>query len=156
MNTEAAMELLSSELPQIVEAVFGTMLELEAEQSFEAWSPDPNRLTAAVHTAGIWNGAVLLECDGGVASQFAERFLSLHTQESGEDVACDLLQELVNMIGGNLKCVLAQGIRLSTPVVCQGGSYIAQMPSATLQDRMAFKTDGGPFWVTVLNSEPAA
>jgi len=58
--------------------------------------------------AGDWNGAILLECDRRQACQFAGRFLSLDPSDTVDDVVRDVLGELVNMIGGNMKCVLTR------------------------------------------------
>ena len=63
MPTESSVEILPSELAQIVESVFETMLSLEVSESETPWFPGGDRLTSAVHLAGDWNGAVLLECD---------------------------------------------------------------------------------------------
>jgi len=63
--TESSAEILPSELAQIVESVFATMLGLEVGECGMPWFPNGERLTAAVHMAGDWNGAILLECDRG-------------------------------------------------------------------------------------------
>ena len=66
-------------------------------------------MTSAVQLTGEWNGAVLLECDRGQACRFAARFLSIDLPDAVDDVVRDVLGELANMIGGNLKCVLSAG-----------------------------------------------
>jgi chemotaxis protein CheX len=150
MPTELMVEVLPSEVAQIVESVFGSMLGLEARQCEEPWFPSGDRLTAAVHLAGHWNGAVLLECDRHQACQFAGRFLSLDPPDAVDDVVRDVLGELANMIGGNLKCVLTQGIRLSMPSVVDGSDYSVRICRAKVSDRVAFRNEEGPFWVTIV------
>jgi chemotaxis protein CheX len=152
MPTELSVELLPSELAQIVESVFETMMRLEAVQCTAPWFPSGDRLTAVLHLAGDWNGAVLLECDPRQACRFAGRFLSTDPPDTVNDVVRDVLGELANMIGGNLKCVLTRGIRLSMPSVVDGGDYSLRVCRAEVRDRLAFQCAEGPFWVTVLTT----
>ena len=148
--TESSTAIQPSEVAQIVESVFGTMLNLEAGVGETPWYPGVNRLTAAVHMAGDWSGAILLECDRRQACQFAGRFLSMDPPDSVDDVVRDVLGELVNMIGGNMKCVLTRGIRLSMPSVVDGSDYCLRVCGAKVRERLACQCSEGPFWVTVL------
>jgi chemotaxis protein CheX len=150
MPTGLKLEILSSELAQIVESVFGTMLRLEVGECRTPWFPGENRLTSAVHLAGDWNGAVLLECDRRQACLFAGRYLSMDPPETVDDIVRDVLGELANMIGGNLKCVLTQGIRLSMPSVVDGSDYALRVCGAEVRERLAFQCAEGVIWITVL------
>lgn len=152
MPTESALEIMPSELAQIVESVFGTMLSLEVGECGTPWFPSGNRLTSAVHLAGDFNGAVLLECDRRQACRFAGRFLSTDPPETVDDVVRDVLGELANMIGGNLKCIFSAGIRLSMPSVVDGSDYSVRVCGAEVRERLAFQCAEGPFWVTVLRT----
>ena len=70
--------------------------------------------------------------------------------ETVDDVVRDVLGELANMIGGNLKCVLTRGIRLGMPSVVDGSDYSLRVCWAEVRERLAFGCSEGPFWVTVL------
>jgi hypothetical protein len=142
-------ELVQSQLAQIVEAVFENMIGLDAASCPAPWFPSATRLTAQVHLSGAWNGAVLLECDRNLACEFTRRFLSAAASPPFNEVVCDMLGELANMIGGNWKCSLARGIRLSTPVVTDGGGSSLQ-GGAEVQERLAFECSHGIFWVSIL------
>ena len=150
MPTEFSIEILTSALAQIAESVFATMMNLEVGQGGTPWFPGGNRLTSALHLAGDWNGAVLLECDREQACRFAGRFLSMDPPDTPDDVVRDVLGELANMIGGNLKCVLTPGIRLSMPSVVDGSDYSVRVVGAEVRERLAFQCAEGPFWITVL------
>ncbi|HYA18442.1 MAG TPA: chemotaxis protein CheX [Bryobacteraceae bacterium] len=152
MPTEMSVEILPGEVTQIVESVFATMMGLEVSEGWRQWSPSGDRLTAAVHFAGQWNGAVLVECDRGQACRLAGRFLSLDPPDTVDDVVCDVLGELANMIGGNLKSVLARGIKLSAPSVIDGSDYSLRICRAEVQHRLPFRCAEGDFWVTVLTT----
>jgi chemotaxis protein CheX len=150
MPTAQSVEIVPSEVAQIVESVFASMLGLEVSDCGPPWFPGADRLTAAVHLAGDWNGAVLLECDRGQACRFTGRFLSADPRETVDDVVRDMLGELANMIGGNMKCVLARGIRLSMPSVVDGSDYCLRVCRAEVRARLAFQSAEGPFWITIL------
>lgn len=154
MPTESSAGILAGELAQIVESVFAAMLNLDVHECGTPWFPGGERLTAVLHMAGDWNGAVLLECDRRQACQFASRFLSTFPQDSVDDVVRDVLGELVNMIGGNMKCVLTPGIRLSMPSVVDGSDYCLRVCGAVVRERLAFQCVEGPIWVTVLATRP--
>lgn len=150
MPTGLSVELSRSELIQVVESVFVSMLALESGECDEPWSSGGEQLTAAVHLAGEWNGSVLLECDRIQACRFSGRFLSMAPPQTVDDVVRDLLGEITNMIGGNLKCVLARGIQLSMPSVVDGGDYCLYVCGAEVRERIVFRCADGLFRITIL------
>lgn len=150
MTPQTCLEAIPALLNEIVPAVFETMLSLPLTGSREPWEPSPHRLTAIVHMAGGWNGAVLLESGRDQAQSYARRFLGAAADPARDDVVLDVLGELVNMIGGNLKCGLAPGIGLSMPVVVEGNEYSLRVIGAEVSHRLSFRSEFGVCWVTVL------
>jgi len=150
MPSETTVEIQPNELAQIVQSVFETMLGLEVAESGAPWPSGADRFTSAVQLAGAWNGAVLLECGGAQACRFASRFLSIDPPATVDDVVRDVLGELANMIGGNLKCVLPAGMRLSMPSVVDGSDYTLYYCRAAVQHRLVFHSAEGCFGITVL------
>src|SRR3954447_16846109 len=106
MINASTMQIQFGELSQIVEYVFRTMMCLEVSESNQPWIHDSGRLTATIHLAGEWKGALVLECGRNEARAFAARLLSMDPPETVDDMVRDVLGELANMIWGNLKCVL--------------------------------------------------
>jgi chemotaxis protein CheX len=148
MNVNAEM------VAQTVEAVFLAMMDLEVSPGETAWAPSHNQLTSAVHLSGIWNGALLFECDPWQACQFAGRFLSMDPPEAVTDDVRDVLGELANMIGGNIKSTVAAGLSLSMPSVTDGSDYGLRVCGSEVQERLAFECADGSFWVTLLAVAP--
>jgi chemotaxis protein CheX len=148
INVNAAM------VAQTVEAVFLAMMDLEVSPGETTWAPSPGQLTSAVHLSGVWSGALLFECDRRQACQFAGRFLSMDPPEAVTDDVRDVLGELANMIGGNIKSAVAAGLSLSMPSVTDGSDYALRVYGSDVQDRLAFECDYGPFWVTLLPLAP--
>lgn len=153
MPSASSIEIHLGELAQIVEEVFRTMVCLEVSESSQSWIPGGDRLTATIHLAGDWKGALALECDRKQACAFAARFLSVDSPETVDDVVRDVLGELANMIGGNLKCVLAGGLRLSMPSVVDGVDHNLRVCRAGTRERLVFQSLEGIFSVAVLREE---
>ncbi len=135
---------------QIVESVFVTMMDLEVSPSHEHWAPSADRLTAAIRFSGAWSGAMLFECDPWQACRFAGLFLSMAPPDAVNDDVRDVLGELANMIGGNIKCTVAMGLQLSMPTVSAGEEHRALVREFEVEDRLAFQCALGAFWVTIL------
>jgi chemotaxis protein CheX len=154
MSIEMPVDIVPGKLAQIVESVFATMMSLEVGEGGPTWYPSADRLTSAVHLAGDWNGTVLVECDRSQACRFAGRFLSVSPPDTVTDMVRDVLGELTNMIGGNLKCVLTQGVSLSTPCVVDGGADRLWIGGDGTRVQHAFQCVEGAFWITVFNRYP--
>ena len=156
MATETQVQVSPDELAQIVESVFAAQLGTEVMRCDAPWFPDGDGLTAAVHMTGSWNGTVLFECSRRQACQFTGNFIGVALQEGPippeevDDVVRDTLGEMVNMIGGNLKCVLAPGIELSMPSVTEDSGCWLRVRGMEVRERLAFESVEGPFWITVL------
>ncbi len=152
MQTELSAQIQTSEVIQVVQSVFETMMSLTVNEDGTPWFPSADRLTSAVHLAGDWNGAVLLECRPEPGLPLRRPVPLQDPPGSVDDDVRDVLGELANMIGGNLKCVLTRGIRLSMPSVVDGSDYCMRVCGAEIRERIALGCDDGPFWVTVLAS----
>jgi len=146
MQTEISVEILV----QIVESVFMTMMSLDVSPSDASWKPTGDRLTSFVHLTGDWNGAVLLDCNPRQACLFAGLILSMDPPDIVDDDVRDVLGELANMIGGNMKCCMPTGVRLSMPTVMEGRDYDMRICGSQILKRVAFQCAEGHFWVTVL------
>jgi len=148
-------EVNAQQLDTIVKSIFATMMDVPIGQSDTPWLPGGDRLTSIVYLDGAWNGAVSLECTASQACQFAGLFLSMDCPDAVDDDVRDVLGELVNMIGGNVKSAMATGVRLSMPSVVDGDDYGLRICGAEIKDRLAFRFIGGDFWVTILAKDDA-
>ena len=146
-------EVTEETLAQIVESVFTTMMDLEVSISETPWIHDGDRLTSFVLLTGKWTGAVLFECNRWQACQFAGRILAMDPPSAVDDDVLDVLGELANVIGGNLKCAMPAGVHLSMPTVMEGSDYGLRICGLQVQERLAFDCADGHFWVSVLSKE---
>lgn len=153
MLTEVSMDVLN----QIVETVFSTMLDLEVVPGDAPHEAAPDRLTSFVQMTGEdCNATVLVECSQRQACEFAGRILAMDPPDAVDDDVRDMLGELANMIGGNLKSGLAAGVHLSMPSVMSGKDYDLKICGSQVSERISFESPLGPFWVTVLTQEDSA
>jgi chemotaxis protein CheX len=145
MQSEVSAEIVNN----IVESIFETMMDIRVSQGDIPWRPASDRVTASITLEGDSQGAVSLECNRNQACQFAGRFLSMDPPAAMDDDVRDMLGELVNMIGGNIKSVMASNARLSMPCVIDGSNHEMRICGSGVQDQVAFHFTGGHFWVTV-------
>jgi chemotaxis protein CheX len=148
MQTAVSVEMLA----EIVQSVFITMMGLEVSTSESPSMPAGDRLTSFVQLTGDWNGAVMLECSRQQACHFSGLILAMDPPDAVDDDVRDVLGELANMIGGNLKCGMATGVQLSMPTVMDGSDYDLRICGSQVRDRLAFQSTEGHFWVTILSN----
>lgn len=150
MPVALQIDSYQAEVTRIVEDVFRTMLDMRVEQCPKASSPAPGTLTASVHFAGEWRGAVLLQCRPAQAFVFTSRLMAgVRPIRVDADVR-DVLGELANMLGGNLKSVLPPGVALSMPSVVEGSDYAVHICGGNAATTVSFASDLGAFWVTLV------
>ena len=153
MSVHAVAHLHKEDVDAVVGSVFSTMMGLEALPSSDPPPSPTGLLTASVCLTGEWEGAVSIQCTPAEACAFAARFVGSSLPEEVDDDVRDVIGELANMIGGNLKCALAPGIRVSIPSVTDGASYSVHFCGATVVGRNSYRTESGPVWVTLLDTE---
>lgn len=139
-----------SQVEQIVGDVFRTMLHLEPASADDLILSKERTLTTAIYFAGSWKGAVLLECTDQLAFTSMEALMQLPAPLTVDDDARDSLGELINMIGGNLKCLLPPGSALSMPTVMDGIDCAIRICGANRCERKSFQCSAGPFRVSLV------
>ena len=118
MTSQSTTESYRAGMIQVTETVFDTLLNasvtvLDAPSGVPAYA-----LTAAIYYAGLWQGALLIECSEQQARAWSSHIMDLPDPTS-ED-ARDGLGELANVLAGNLKPLLPQGVSISIPSVVAG------------------------------------
>jgi chemotaxis protein CheX len=132
------------------------MLGLDVQPS-DAPLPSSDIITAAVFYAGPWKGAVLLQCDPREAFDFTARLMGIPTPSEFDDDVRDAVGEITNILGGNLKPILPQGVALSMPSVVAGAASSLRLCGNSPILRLAFSCEPGPFWLTIvgLSEDPS-
>jgi len=139
---------LDADLARIVRDVFQTMMGYAAEPATHAEFHATAPLTAAVHYAGAWKGALVIECSGRQAARWAEGFMPLTGPATSED-ARDGLAEIANVIAGNLKPFLPPGASLSMPSVIEGTDHKLRLPESCHREAFLFADEADPFRISL-------
>ena len=145
-----SLDVYRDDLARIVQSVFQTMMDLEVAASEARWTHAPDTVTSAVHFAGEWRGAALVECNAQQACQFAARFMGIDPPAAIDDDVRDVMGELANMVAGNLKSLLPRGVGLSMPSVVVGNDYTLHVCGANAVERMTFASAAGMFRITLI------
>ena len=102
-----------------------------------------------VAVTGDWKGCVLLACPKQLARTAASAMFDLSAEQLTGDEIADALDELTNMVAGNIKSLLPGPSRLSIPVVMVGASSTVRMPSAVLVNTVSLACEGLPLTVSI-------
>lgn len=136
-------------------AVWEQVVGLPLEPTEAAPAAGTQTVEGHVHIVGAWKGTLVLQCSEAAARRAAEAFFHTAAADQAPEDAVDAVAELTNMIGGNLKSLMAEdGCALSLPTVIAGADFSVRMPRTRLVTRQTFMADHAPVVVTVL--EPAA
>ena len=150
MHTISELDKHTPEVCRIVEDVFRTMLSLEVQRVNFPLSFGADRVTAVIHFAGVWKGAVLLECTRQQAFQFTARLMGVPEPAAMTDDVRDSLGELTNMIAGNLKSILTPGVGLSMPSILEGSDYALRVCGGNISFHQTYTGEVGPFRITLV------
>jgi chemotaxis protein CheX len=150
--TQNQQPVFAEELEQTIASIFESMLGLTVTPVSSPGPEDTNRIAATVHFVGSWSAVILLEVSPATACLFAGRFLSMDTPESIDNDVRDVLGELANMIGGNLKSAVAPDATLSIPEVVDGPDFSLRLCGAGPVTRWAYEYEGGLFWISLIQS----
>jgi chemotaxis protein CheX len=89
-------------------------------------------IRAWVAITGTWAGHVVVTCSRVQARNLTAAFLGTGVDEVPEEDVSDVLGELANIVGGNVKSMLPSGCTLSTPSYVDHGDGPVPEPGAEL------------------------
>ncbi len=115
----------------VLATAFGLPLTLSTR---EAWSPDLQYVSGLVTIHGSWTGFVGVHCSKELARRFTATVFSVDPAKTTSDDISDVLRELANIVGGNIKSVLPGPSKLS-------------LPTADMVERPALRVNGVTVWL---------
>jgi|tagenome__1003787_1003787.scaffolds.fasta_scaffold20531697_3 chemotaxis protein CheX len=142
-------------LELIVGDVFAGLLG-DVEPPFaEGDGGDPLPVLARVSVTGTWNGEVVVECSTPLARLVTSHLLLVAIDELADDDVRDVVGELVNVIGGNVKSVMPGPSTMSLPQSLLDGEHVpgAEARGAASAVRLAWREE--PLRVSVFTQGPA-
>jgi chemotaxis protein CheX len=148
-----SVEVLVNEhdLAEMVEQVWVSYLDPEGVSPLVPTGDagQPSEVHSSVSITGSWTGHVVYASSSVAAKKAAAAFMAVEVDEvSMEDVA-DVLGELANIVGGNVKAMLPAGATLSLPQVVLAPESATKYPNAERVTGLFGLWDGEPVSVSM-------
>jgi len=117
----------------IVQNVMSTMANLDVETCRLAEVDRYSlKLTGCVQISGEWQGAVVLHTSDSFVRGAASQMLQVQPNDLVESDLQDVLAEITNMIGGNIKSQMPGPSFLSIPSVTSGQNFQFHLKDCTV------------------------
>jgi chemotaxis protein CheX len=146
------MELTDLDFAVVVEGVFTGMLGFGLVRTHGDTLPRAGeaRFIGTVHITGPWSGSVVVECPEQFGRIVAAAMFGSEPDDVTDDELVDVIGELANMIGGNVKALLEGDSSLSLPTVVRGSDFRVIVPGTHLARSLSFECEGHVFAFRVL------
>jgi len=151
------MRSLDNALDTIVRTIWASILGLDVQRCSDDAPPSPRErsLTGWVEINGAWQGAVALSCSTELARQAAAIIFESDPTSASTAQASDVIAELVNITGGNLKGLMPEPCQLSIPEIIEPIECAERFARGDVVARVAFECLGEPLLVSCME-RPAA
>jgi len=138
-----------SEIESIAQTVFSTMLNIDLERTSPPDIRNEAICVGAIQITGGWVGCITLSLCTSAADAAAAAMLQMAPDEVTEADRFDVIGELANVIGGNLKSILPGPSDLSLPTVVSGTGFDLKIPSTEMIDDVWLRWGNGFLRVAV-------
>src|SRR5690242_20433534 len=93
------------DLREIADQVWAAYLDPEGVRPYLIGEPQEIKsgMSASVSLTGAWHGHVVVTCSTSAARQAAAAFLAMEVDEVSDADTADVMGELANIVGGNVK-----------------------------------------------------
>ena len=144
----------SDDLAEMVEQVWVSYLDPEGVSPL-VLNGDATQLSevhSSVSITGSWTGYVVYASSVQAARRAAGAFLAMEPDEVGDEDLSDVLGELANIIGGNVKAMLPPGALLSLPQVVLAPEATARFPGTERISGVYGMWEGDPVSISMWQS----
>ena len=120
------------DLAEMVEQVWVSYLDPEGVSPLltNGEVKQPSEVHSTVSITGSWHGHLVYASSQNAARKAAAAFLAMEPDEVGQEDISDVLGELANIVGGNVKAMLPAGCFLSLPTVVLAPDTASYYPAA--------------------------
>ncbi len=141
------MDLSNFDLPTFIrgatQEVFDTMLSMELSEQELTDFGDTSRIVGSVSLAGTASGTVNIHVSDSFACQITANMLGMELDEiESDDEVHDVIGELSNMIGGDLKSRLCDAgfpCELSIPSITSGKDFSIESKGWAVNETVCFQ-----------------
>jgi chemotaxis protein CheX len=110
---------------------------------------------STVSITGSWHGHLVFASSQNAARKAAAAFLAMEPDEVAQEDISDVLGELANIVGGNVKAMLPAGCFLSLPTVVLAPDTASYYPAAERISGLYGIWDGEPVSISMWQSVKA-
>lgn len=141
----------ADDLTEMVEQVWTSYLDPEGVDPLIPMEEGANEseVHSSVSITGSWQGAVVYASSNAAARDAAAAFLAMEPAEVSDEDISDVLGEMANIVGGNVKAMLPPGCFLSLPQVVLASESATRYPSAVQVAGLYGLWRGEPISVTM-------
>ncbi|HET6483530.1 MAG TPA: chemotaxis protein CheX [Actinoplanes sp.] len=145
------VEVNENDLAEMVEQVWESYLDPEGLSPL-LLTYDENQSSevhSSVSISGSWTGHIVYASSFPAARRAAAAFMAAEPDEVSEEDLADVLGELANIVGGNVKAMLPDGAYLSLPQVVFAPEATARYPNAHRVSGVYGLWDGEPVSISM-------
>ncbi|MFI5895280.1 chemotaxis protein CheX [Actinoplanes sp. NPDC051513] len=148
------VEVTENDLAEMVEQVWESYLDPEGLNPLIPTYDEnqPSEVHSSVSITGSWTGYIVVASSTEAARRAAAAFLATEADEVSQDDLSDVLGELANIVGGNVKAMLPPGAFLSLPQVVLAPESIARFPNTERISGVYGIWDGEPVSISMWQS----
>jgi chemotaxis protein CheX len=142
------------DLAEMVEQVWVSYLDPEGISPLvlNGDSKQLSEVHSTVSITGSWHGHIVFASSRHAAQKAAAAFLAMEPDEVSQDDLSDVLGELANIVGGNVKAMLPAGCYLSLPTVVLAPDTASYYPTAERITGLYGVWDGEPVSISMWQS----
>jgi len=142
------------DLAEMVEQVWVSYLDPEGINPLVLTgdAKQPSEVHSTVSITGSWHGHLVYASSKHAAQKAAAAFLAMEPDEVGQEDISDVLGELANIVGGNVKAMLPAGCFLSLPTVVLAPDTASYYPAAERISGLYGAWDGEPVSISMWQS----
>ncbi len=152
MSVEVAVN--ENDLAEMVEQVWVAYIDPEGVNPLIPTGDvsQPSEVHSSVSISGSWSGHVVYASSTAAAKKAAAAFLAMEVDEVSDEDLSDVLGELANIVGGNVKAMLPDGALLSLPQVVMAPESATKYPNAERITGLYGLWEGEPVSVSMWQS----
>ncbi|MBL7254615.1 chemotaxis protein CheX [Paractinoplanes lichenicola] len=148
------VEVNENDLAEMVEQVWESYLDPEGVSPLIPTYDEnqPSEVHSSVSITGSWTGYIVYASSVQAARRAAGAFLAMEPDEVGDEDLSDVLGELANIVGGNVKAMLPPGALLSLPQVVLAPEATARFPGTERISGVYGMWEGEPVSISMWQS----
>jgi chemotaxis protein CheX len=152
MSTDVVVN--ENDLAEMVEQVWLSYLDPEGVHPLVPTGDEtqPSEVHSSVSITGSWTGHVVYASSAAAARKAAAAFMAMDPNEVSEEDLSDVLGELANIVGGNVKGMLPAGAFLSLPQVVLAPETATKYPNAERISGLYGRWEGEPVSISMWKS----